>query len=95
MANKATDSEIQFHKSTSPVTLLDGQSAPFGPVGEIKNAKFSNSSANKQIENTYYDHDLLSQDAVMHLYNSGVEISKIQKCFSIGMFGKKRKLVPT
>ena len=29
------------------------------------------------------------------LYNSGIEISKIQKCFSIGMLGKKRKLVPT
>ena len=31
----------------------------------------------------------------MKLYNSGIEISKIQKCFSIGMFGKNRKLVPT
>jgi len=29
------------------------------------------------------------------LYNRGIEISKIQKCFSVGMFGKKRKLVPT
>jgi len=31
----------------------------------------------------------------MTLYNSGIELSKIQKCFSIGMFGKDRKLVPT
>ena len=31
----------------------------------------------------------------LKLYNSGIEISKIQKCFSIGMLGKKRKLVPT
>ncbi len=38
---------------------------------------------------------MLSQDAVLKLYNSGIEVSKIQKCFSIGMFGKKRKLVPT
>jgi hypothetical protein len=29
------------------------------------------------------------------LYHSGIEISKIQKCFSIGMLGQKRKLVPT
>jgi hypothetical protein len=29
------------------------------------------------------------------LYNKGIEISKIQKCFSVGMLGKKRKLVPT
>ena len=36
-----------------------------------------------------------AQDAVMNLYNSGIDISKIQKCFSIGMLGQKRKLVPT
>lgn len=95
MANKPTDSELTFYKSTQPVSLLDGSSAPFGPVGQIKNAKFSNSSSNKQIEKAYYDRDLLSKDAVLKLYNSGIEVSKIQKCFSIGMFGKKRKLVPT
>ena len=36
-----------------------------------------------------------AQDAVLSLYNSGIEISQIQKCFSIGMLGTKRKLVPT
>ena len=95
MADKPTDSELTFHKSTEPRTIIDGFSAPFGPVGEIKTAKFSNSMSNKQIEKAYYDRDLLTQDAVLKLYNSGIEISKIQKCFSIGMFGKKRKLVPT
>ena len=32
---------------------------------------------------------------MLTLYNNGIEISKIQKCFSVGMLGKKRKLVPT
>lgn len=95
MANKATDSELQFQKSASPISLLDGQSAPFGPIGEIKSAKFSNSPSDTQIEKAYYDRDLLSEEAVLKLYNSGIEVSKIQKCFSLGMFGKKRKLVPT
>ncbi len=95
MASKPTDSEMSFQKSTKPTSLIDGFSAPYGPIGEIKNAKFSNSSSDKQIEKAYYDKDLLSQDAVLKLYNSGIEVSKIQKCFSIGMFGKKRKLVPT
>ena len=95
MASKPTDSEMTFHKSTEPSNLIDGFSAPYGPIGQIKNAKFSNSSSEKQIEKAYYDNDLLSQDAVLKLYNSGIEVSKIQKCFSIGMFGKKRKLVPT
>jgi len=95
MADKSTDSEILFHNSTTPITLVDGQSAPFGPIGKIRKAKFSNSSPNKQVEKLFYDQDILAQDAVLKLYNSGIDISKIQKCFSIGMFGKKRKLVPT
>ena len=95
MSNKSTDSELQFEKSTSPVSLLDGHSAPFGPIGEIKSAKFSSSTSDSKIEKAYYDRDLLSEEAVLKLYNSGIEISKIQKCFSLGMFGKRRKLVPT
>ena len=95
MSEKPTDSDIQFYKETSPVGLLDGYNAPFGPIGEIKSVKFSSSVSERHIEKSYYDRDLKATDAVLKLYNSGIEISKIQKCFSIGMFGKKRKLVPT
>ena len=95
MSSKPRDSDLVFQKSTTPNISLDGESAPFGPIGEIKSAKFSNSSSVKQIEKTYYDKDLKAQDAVLNLYNAGIEISKIQKCFSIGMLGQKRKLVPT
>ena len=95
MSETATDSDIQFYKATSPVGLLDGYSAPFGPIGEIKSVKFSSSPSQRPIEKVYYDRDLLASDAVLKLYNSGIEISQIQKCFSVGMMGKKRKLVPT
>ncbi|TBR06801.1 MAG: hypothetical protein EPO62_09645 [Candidatus Nitrosotenuis sp.] len=95
MSSNTPDSDIVFHKHTAPVTAIDGESAPFGPIGEIKTAKFSGMSTNQTIEKTYYDRDLRAEDAVVSLYNSGIEISKIQKCFSIGMFGKDRKLVPT
>ena len=95
MSSKPIDSDLIFQKSTSPNVTLDGESAPFGPIGEIKSAKFSNTSSVKSIEKIYYDKDLKAQDAVLNLYNSGIEISKIQKCFSIGMLGQKRKLVPT
>jgi hypothetical protein len=95
MSSKPIDSDLLFEKATSPNVSLDGESAPFGPIGEIKSAKFSGSTSIKSIEKTYYDKDLNAQDAVLNLYNSGIEISKIQKCFSIGMLGQKRKLVPT
>jgi DNA repair protein NreA len=95
MSSNTPDSEITFYKNTTPTTFIDGESAPFGPIGEIKSAKFSGMSASKPVEKAYYDRDLKAEDAVLALYNSGIEISKIQKCFSIGMFGKDRKLVPT
>ena len=94
MSSKPIDSDLEFYKSTSNISL-NGESAPFGPIGEIKSAKFSSSSATKPIEKIFYDSDLKAQDAILNLYNSGIEISKIQKCLSIGMLGQKRKLVPT
>jgi len=95
MSSKPIDSDLIFQKATSPSVSLDGESAPFGPIGEIKSAKFSGTTSVKSIEKIFYDKDLKAQDAVLNLYNSGIEISKIQKCFSIGMLGQKRKLVPT
>ncbi len=95
MSSKPIDSDIEFHKNTMPVASIDGESAPFGPLGEIKKIKFSGTTSEKSIEKVYYDKDLKAQDAVLNLYNSGIEISQIQKCFSIGMLGQKRRLVPT
>ena len=92
MSSRPIESDLQFLKTTVPITTIDGESAPFGPVGEIKSAKFSSIRSEKSIERVYYDHDLMAQDAVLSLYNRGVEISKIQKCFSVGMLGKKESL---
>ena len=95
MSSKPIDSDLVFEKTLSSNISIDGESAPFGPVGTIKSTNFSKGSSVRSIERTFYDTDLKAQDAVVNLYNSGVEISKIQKCFSIGMLGQKRKLVPT
>lgn len=95
MSSKPTDSDLLFEKIPSSDISLDGESAPFGPAGKIKSAHFSPSTSIRPVEKAFYDTDLKSQEAVLNLYNSGIDISKIQKCFSVGMFGKKRKLVPT
>ena len=95
MSSKPTDLDLIFKKNVSSNISISDGSAPFGPVGEIKSAKFSGSTSTKSIEKIFYDRDMKAQDAVLKLYNSGIEISKIQKCFSIGMLGQKRKLVPT
>lgn len=95
MSERSADAEMELVKNASPIVSVDGDSPIFGPIGEIKSAKFGHSSSDKNIQRTFYDKDLLAQDAMVELYNRGIEISRIQKCFSIGMFGKNRKLVPT
>ncbi|MGQ0794945.1 MAG: hypothetical protein ACT4N5_02010 [Nitrosopumilaceae archaeon] len=94
MATKPIDSDIDFVRMSNHTTI-DGENPPFGPIGEIKKVQFSNSSSDKNIQRVFYDKDLMAQESVLQLYNNGIEISRIQKCFSIGMFGKNRKLVPT
>ena len=95
MSSKPIDSDLVFEKTPVSSISLDGENAPFGPVGKINSAKFSNVSSVKAIERVFYDKDLSAADAVLNMYHSGIDISRIQKCFSIGMLGQKRKLVPT
>jgi hypothetical protein len=95
MASRPADSDLSFSRPVSTRVSVDGESAPFGPVGSIESARFSADSPVRQIEKAFYDGDLKAQDAVMELYDSGVEVSRIQRCFSIGMLGRERRLVPT
>ncbi len=96
MASRPAESDLSFSRPVSPSGVsIDGESAPFGPVGRIESARFSGVSPVRQIEKAFYDGDLKAQDAVMDLYCSGVEISRIQRCLSIGMLGRRRRLVPT
>ena len=79
MSSRPIDSDLVFEKTISSNISIDGESAPFGPVGTIKSTNFSKGSSVRSIEKTFYDTDLKAQDAVMNLYNSGVEISKNSK----------------
>jgi DNA repair protein NreA len=106
MSSKPAESEVDFHKI--PIfhqTLLSNQNndlnqefTPFGPHAEIKSFKLSSStSTNKKIDYMYSDNTIKATDAVIELYNSGIEISQINKVLSLGMLGRKNKrhLVPT
>lgn len=95
MGDGPTDADITFAGSMSSAQLADGHSAPFGPVGNIKESHFSNVAPRHHIAKCHYDTDMGAADAVLQLYRSGTEISRIQRCFSVGMFGRERRLVPT
>ena len=95
MGDRPADSDMVFSGSLSMAEVVDGRSAPFGPAGSIKSMKISGVSANRHIQKQYYDTDLEAAQAIVELYESGTNVSRIQKCMSVGMFGKNRRLVPT
>lgn len=100
MASKSAESEALFEKR--PIADIEqqkelGESAPFGPIAPLKSFKTASLSVDKRLENAYYDKDLHAAEAVVDLYQEGVEVSRIHRVLSVGMLGlkKKRKLVPT
>lgn len=105
MSSKPAESELNFHKIPSFHQSLLSQNndlnkefTPFGPQAEIKSFKLSsNTSTNKKIDNMFSDNSIRANDAVIDLFNNGVEISQINKVLSLGMLGRKnkRRIVPT
>lgn len=98
MSTKPADSELFLSKKPVSRITFSENSQPFGPSAPMKEFKPSgNIPVDARIEKAYYDKDLKAADAVFHLYKNGVLFSKLEKSFSVGVFGekKKRKLVPT
>jgi hypothetical protein len=104
MAKQSTESEVTFEKR--PVSDieqlkkngLDIESPPHGPVAPLKSFRTSSSiKVDHRIEDVYYDKDLQASSAIISLYSRGLDVSSIQRVFSLGMLGyrNKRKLVPT
>ena len=97
MGSRPTDSEALFTRKPSKTILLSDETQPFGPSAPLKSFKTSNIRVDRRIEKAFYDHDLKAADAAMQLYQDGVLVTRIQRCFSVGMFGleARRRLVPT
>jgi DNA repair protein NreA len=98
MSTKPADSELSLAKKPVNRISFSENSQPFGPSAPMKQFKpAGNISVDHRIEKAYYDRDLKAADAVFSLYREGVLFSKLEKAFSVGIFGekKRRKLVPT
>ncbi|MFL6491853.1 MAG: hypothetical protein ACJ70O_01985 [Nitrososphaera sp.] len=103
MSKRPAESEVTFEKKPlenvemQKELRLDHEATPFGPAAPLRAFKVSSLSADQRIEAAYYDTDLRAADAMMKLYRNRVEMSIIQRVFSMGMLGvkNKRKLVPT
>jgi len=86
-----------FEKKPKGRIAFFDESQPHGPSAPLKKFEISNPKYEQNIEKAFYDTDLKSIDAILGLYKNGVNISKIQRAFSVGAFGikKLRRFVPT
>ncbi len=98
MSTRSADSELLLGSKPVQRITFSENSQPFGPSAPLKDFKPSgNISIDARMEKAYYDGDMKASDAVFDLYRNGVLFSKLEKAFSVGVFGerKRRKLVPT
>lgn len=96
LASHSVESEATFKNIPSGQYFSD-EHLPYGPSAFIEKFGTENCTWNNRLETAYYDTDLKAADAVAQLYEYGLTFSHIQKAFSTGSMGikKKRVLVPT
>jgi DNA repair protein NreA len=96
LASGSTESEAEFCHAPKGMSFCD-EHTPFGPSAPIERFDIGNVKWDHNLEKVYYDNDLLAADAIMDLHHNGLPFSSIQKAFSVGAMGtkKKRRLVPT
>jgi DNA repair protein NreA len=97
MMTKPVDTELVLARPPRKILDMREDSQPFGPIAPLTSFQAGNTSVDNRIEKAFYDGDLPADDAVLELYRNGVLVTRIQRAFSLGMFGesKRRKLVPT
>ena len=97
MGKKPTDAEALLTRVPRRVITLSEESQPFGPSAPLKSFEVSDVDVDRRIERVFYDRDLKAAEAVVGLYDDNVLVTRIQRAFSMGMFGfaERRKLVPT
>ncbi len=97
MGKRPVDAEAMLTRVPNKVITLSGESQPFGPSAPLRSFKTSDVSVDHRIERAFYDRDFKAANAVVELYEDDVLVTRIQRAFSLGMFGsqKRRKLVPT
>ena len=97
LSKNSVFADALFEKKPKGRIAFYDESQPHGPSAQLKSFNITNPKYEQHIEKAFYDTDLKSSKAILSLYKNGVNISKIQRAFSVGAFGLKkyRRFVPT
>ncbi|WP_069806616.1 Nre family DNA repair protein [Vulcanisaeta thermophila] len=98
LSSGPVDSELILSKPLRGNPLLTEQSPPFGPSAPLKELRISTLPPPPRIvDKVHGDTDLRASEAVVMLYEHGIDVNHIARLLSIGALGvgRRRRLVPT
>ncbi|MCL5430433.1 MAG: hypothetical protein M1504_03065 [Candidatus Marsarchaeota archaeon] len=97
LADRPAEAELSFLKKPFVNLEFRDEVQPYGPSAQIKDLSVYNTRADRNIEKYYMDDAAKAATSVIELYDKGINVSKIQRGLSAGLFGLKnnRKFVPT
>ncbi len=97
LSREPVDAEAEFLRPPRGSILLDYRVQPIGPSAPLARLQVDNPRWDRRLERVYYDTDLRAAEAMIELYASGLEVTRIQRALSAGTMGigRRRSFVPT
>ena len=96
MSAAPVGAEVSFLKPPRGRLQFDGVLSPSGPSGTLKGIEITtNLAIPRKVDQIVEDKDADAIQSVGELYFSGIGTEHISRLLSLGLLGKRRKLVPT
>lgn len=96
MSSMPVGTEVQFTRAPFGKMKFDGMLMPTGPVGSIREMSITtNPAVPRKVDSIVEDKRTSAVEAVGELYSARIDIDHISRLLSLGLLGRKRKLVPT
>ncbi len=96
MSSAPVGAEVSFLKPPRGKLQFDGVLSPSGPSGALKEREITtNPAIPRKVDRIVEDRDAGAAQSVGELYLSGIGTEHISRLLSLGLLGKRRKMVPT
>jgi hypothetical protein len=96
LSSSPVGTEVTFCRPPQGRLQFDGVLSPSGPSGEMSGMQITtNPLIPRKVDQMVEDRDAGAAAAVGELYAGGIGTDHISRMLSLGLLGKKRKLVPT
>ena len=96
MSSSPVGTEVSFIKPPRASMRFDGVLSPTGPSGELDKMEITtNPLIPRKVDQIVLDRGAPANVAAAELYSAGIGVDHLSRLLSLGLLGKRRKLVPT